>query len=174
MIKATKLKKLRDSKHYNQFREDLNRRIGDKKKAISVQSGDNENNSTPENSIKVTNGESSINDIPYKLSNSITRSGSLIRSIRSPRNAILGPSNSRIDTILGPLKSRIEVDAILAAISSSNYRPSVIAYGNIKKTITKPINNKLYRRRRTRAILVIKGIAELLATIASYLKYLIK
>ena len=36
IIKAAKLKKLRDSKHYNQFCKDLNRRIGDKKKAISI------------------------------------------------------------------------------------------------------------------------------------------
>ena len=36
MIKAAKLKKLRDSKHYNHFREDLNKRMGEKKKAVSV------------------------------------------------------------------------------------------------------------------------------------------
>ena len=174
MIKATKLKKLRDSKYYNHFRKDLNKRIGEKKKAISIQSGDNKNNSIPEdNSTKAINGKSSINDIPYKLYNSTTRSGSLIRSIRSPRNAILGPSNSRINTILGPLYSHIEVDAILAAISGNNYRPSIVAYRNIKKTITKLTNNKLYRRRRTKIIVVTKGIAELLTTISSYFKHLI-
>ena len=93
--------------------------------------------------------------------------------MRSPRNATLGPSNSRIDTTLGPSHSYMEVDAILAAISGSDYGPLVAAYRNVKKTITKPTNNKPYRCRRTRVIVVTKGIAELSATMSSYLKYLI-
>ena len=117
--------------------------MGEKKKAVSVQSGDDENDSTPEdNSTEATNGESSIDDIPHELSDSTTRSGSSIRSMRSPRNAIPGPSNSHMDATPGPLYSRIEVDAILAAISGSDHGPSVAAYGNVKKTVTKPTNNK--------------------------------
>ena len=82
--------------------------------------------------------------------------------METPRNTTTpGPSNSHMRAIL---------DDILDGISSNNDTPPITANRNIReKYITKPC-----RYKKPRATTATKGIAELQATMATYLKHVIK
>ena len=166
--KAAKEKKAQDSKDHDRMRQSLNERMGNKKRKVLIEiasdvsneTNSDENNTQEGSADSSTDDESSNDDIPDDLATPLAINS--VRSVESVGDSPTpGPSKS------GP--SDPYLDALLVGISSHSDTP-VPPPRNVKKTKKTP--KKQYRQRKDRPTAATEGTAELQATMARYIEYL--
>ena len=159
--KEAKRKKLRDTKHYNRDRERLNERLGNKKtkktnEILNISSGiSSSSDATDVETNNSTNGESSTDEISH---DGLPRESSMPPSIATLRSEsstpIPGPSN--INT-----RTDIDIDNLSEASKLLPQRK-------------KKAPRKQRRERKDRGPVATKEIAELGATMTTYIEHLMK